>query len=383
MEFETWELAESYLDEYAKQQGFCFRKKRRIQDSNDNTITRRKTYECSHAQIHEAQKAILAENRRDRDSEMIGCPWHINLAFPKSSNSVQINSIIGEHNHDMNPLITVIAPKFRKLTEKMLEKVKFWTIQGKMGITTQYNLLVALFSDKVINKKDLSNAIQQFKKQVKPSKNDACQMLTELYLKKDDDPRWIVKPRFDIGERRLNSLFWMSPDQINAYERYHDIIIIDTTSKTNQFDMILMLVIVVDNNFRNLIVAAAILEDETEATFSWVLQELKNSCDVTPTALYSDADPALILAVKKNYPETHHFHCIFHIDLNLRKKLKGKLYDQFESFRTKFLTMRNSLCQKKFEIEWEKLVNEFPVCNQYLTKVLYLCKNSWANYAIN
>ncbi|CAB4481899.1 unnamed protein product [Rhizophagus irregularis] len=171
---------------------------------------------------------------------MIGCPWHINLAFPKFSNGVRINSIIGKHNHEMNPHISEIAPRFRKLTDKMLEKVKFWTIQEKMGISTQYNLLVALFPDKVINKKDLSNAIQQFKKQVKPSKNDACQMLTELYLKKDDDPRWIIKLRFDVGERRLNSLFWMSPDQVNAYGKYHDIVIIDTTSRTNQFDMILM-----------------------------------------------------------------------------------------------------------------------------------------------
>ena len=181
-------------------------------------------------------------------------------------------------------------------------------------------MLVALFPDKVINKKDLSNAIQQFKKQAKPSKNDACQMLTELYLNKEDDPRWIIKPRFDFEERRLNSLFWMSPNQVNSYGKYHDIVIIDTTSKTNQFDMILMLVIVVDNNFRNLIVAAAILEDETEATFAWVLQELKNSCDVTPTALYSDADPALISAVKTNYLETQHFHCIFHIDEKNSKK---------------------------------------------------------------
>ena len=47
--------------------------------------------------------------------------------------------------------------------------------------------------------------------------------------------------------------------------------IVDITSKTNQFDMILILVIVVDNNFRNLIAAAAILEDEIEATFAWVL----------------------------------------------------------------------------------------------------------------
>jgi hypothetical protein len=128
MEFETWELAETYLDNYAKQQEFCFRKRRRIPDPLDNTITRHRTYECSYARIHEVQKVILAENRRDRDSEMIGCPWHINIAFPKSINGVRINNIVGEHNHDMNPLITEIAPKFRKLTDKMLENIKFWII---------------------------------------------------------------------------------------------------------------------------------------------------------------------------------------------------------------------------------------------------------------
>ena len=196
-----------------------------------------------------------------------------------------------------------------------------------MGIATQYNLLVASFPQKVINKKDLSNAIQRFKKQVKLDKNDACNMLITLYLKKDNDPRWIIKPRFEPDERRLNSLFWMFPDQVNVYNKYRDVVIVDTTSKTNQFDMILILVIVVDNNFQNLIIAAMLLEDETEATFTWVLQELKNSCDAFPIVLYSDANPALISSVRNNYPETRHLHCIFHINLNLRKKLKGKLRD--------------------------------------------------------
>ncbi|POG82649.1 hypothetical protein GLOIN_2v1762042 [Rhizophagus irregularis DAOM 181602=DAOM 197198] len=41
MKFETWELAKSYLDEYAKQNGFCFHKIRRVLDPNDNTIVRR------------------------------------------------------------------------------------------------------------------------------------------------------------------------------------------------------------------------------------------------------------------------------------------------------------------------------------------------------
>ena len=96
--------------------------------------------------------------------------------------------------------------------------------------------------------------------------------------------------------------------------------------------MILLIVTAIDNDFRNLIVAAALLEDETEVIFAWILDELKSACEIIPAVIYSDADSALISAIKTNYQETHLFHCIFHINLNLRKKLKGKLRDQFESF---------------------------------------------------
>ncbi|CAG8848732.1 19103_t:CDS:1, partial [Gigaspora margarita] len=54
--FDTWDIAEKYLNDYAKQQGFCLYKRRRALDSKDNTIIRRRTYECSHSGEHEAQK---------------------------------------------------------------------------------------------------------------------------------------------------------------------------------------------------------------------------------------------------------------------------------------------------------------------------------------
>ncbi|CAG8622557.1 5945_t:CDS:10, partial [Cetraspora pellucida] len=204
MKFSTWELAELYLTNYAKQEGFSFRKRRWI--------------------IHEPEKAILAEDRRDRDSKMIDCSWHINLTFPKTVKEVCINSIL--------------------------------------DLPTQYNLLVASFPGHIINRKDLSNAIQQFKSQAKLSKNDA---------------------------------------------------------------------------------SSAIIEDKTESTFTWVLQKLKNSCEIAPIVLYSDADSALLSA-----------------------KLKGTLHEQFRPFHTRFLEMRNTLCHKKFESKWENLINEYPACKSYL-----------------
>jgi len=134
------------LEDYGKQEGFSFRKRRRVNDPADSSITRRRTFECSHACAHEAEKTILMENRRDRESGMIGCPWHINLSFPKTAKGVRINNIIGEHNHPMNPLIVETAPRFRHLTDAMYEKIKFWTIEERLGGTTQYNLLAASFT---------------------------------------------------------------------------------------------------------------------------------------------------------------------------------------------------------------------------------------------
>ncbi|CAG8639546.1 19278_t:CDS:2, partial [Racocetra fulgida] len=42
MEFETWDIAKSYFENYAKQEGFSFRKRRCYNDPADNTIARLK-----------------------------------------------------------------------------------------------------------------------------------------------------------------------------------------------------------------------------------------------------------------------------------------------------------------------------------------------------
>ncbi|CAB4424035.1 unnamed protein product [Rhizophagus irregularis] len=70
----------------------------------------------------------------------------------------------------------------------------------------------------------------------------------------------------------------------------------------------------------------------------------------------------------------------FSLYLSYRTEFKK---DQFEPFHAKFLAMHNSLCPKKFETGWEKPINEFSACEQYLTKVLYPCKKSWARFTIN
>ena len=115
--------------------------------------------------------------------------------------------------------------------------------------------------------------------------------------------------------------------------------------------MMLCIITVIDNNYRTRIVACAIIEDETLDTYQWILDSILTETGVSPRIVFSDSDPSLIRSIKDIFPNAHHLICIFHIDLNLRKKLKGKLGSQFEEFHHKFYACWNSLCKKLFELQ--------------------------------
>ena len=130
-----------------------------------------------------------------------------------------------------------------------------------------YPLLKHDYPDQPIHKKDLYNAVYQFRQKNNPGDADASQMLQQLLKWKDSDPLWIVKPQLEPVSRKLNSLFWMSPMQRELYNKYNDVVILNTTYNTNRFQMMLCIVTVVDNNYKTRIVACAIIEDETLDTY--------------------------------------------------------------------------------------------------------------------
>ncbi|CAB5357843.1 unnamed protein product [Rhizophagus irregularis] len=143
----------------------------------------------------------------------------------------------------MNPLIAEMAPKFRKFTLEMITNVEFYVKHGIFSITQIYPLLQAKYPDHLILKKNLYNIIQKVKKQ--------------------QQPEWFFEFCLFENDQKLTSLIWISPDQCSYYIRFHEVLIFDCTARTNHYDMVLCLFLVVDNNTRS----SALLEDETENSF--------------------------------------------------------------------------------------------------------------------
>ncbi|UZO09723.1 uncharacterized protein OCT59_029938 [Rhizophagus irregularis] len=122
---------------------------------------------------------------------------------------ISITSIIGQHNHSMIADAQLYIPKYRRLSDDVIEKINFYVTKGNMGAKQIYPLLVAGFPDQYIHKRDLYNMIQKFKSPLTNRYGDAQNMINKLFELKDQEPGWIIHTRLDPFDNRLvgNSLF--------------------------------------------------------------------------------------------------------------------------------------------------------------------------------
>ncbi|CAG8578859.1 19649_t:CDS:2, partial [Gigaspora rosea] len=127
-----------------------------------------------------SNKVVDISRQRNRISVKISCSWHINLSQPKSSPVVIITSIIGEHNHQLQPDIALYALKYRKLSSEILEQIKFYVTNGNMESKQIFPLLTAQFTSHTIHKNDLYNAVQRFRKPLNQCHGEAQQFVKYL-----------------------------------------------------------------------------------------------------------------------------------------------------------------------------------------------------------
>ncbi|CAB4397966.1 unnamed protein product [Rhizophagus irregularis] len=221
--FETFEEVEKYLKQYCEQKGFEYCK-RRVEYDNDN-IVRKRTYECTKAAQYQPRKDKDPEKHRQRSSGSISCQWHLNVTCPKSTEVIKISTIVNEHNHPLNPNIMIHGVQFRRFSEEMKSDIlEYLTAVPTMGAQTIYRLLTKKYPDIYIHRKNLYNAIQEVRRCKRiEEKDDAENMLQDLYNLQKEDPGWVIETRIIGNDFRLGSVLWMSPQQVQLWMRFHDV----------------------------------------------------------------------------------------------------------------------------------------------------------------
>jgi hypothetical protein len=190
-----------------------------------------------------------------------------------------------------------------------------------------------LFPNQLFLTQDLSNAIQKIKREKKVNASDASQLLKFLLNQQKEDPTMFIQPLINKDSNRLCGIFWMTGNQIIMWSRYSDVILYDDTSRTNKYNYLLSLFILVDNEGKLCLGAQIFLNDETQESYEWVLQQTLDATGSEPHVFITDMDPAMDAACQNIYKKTYHMHCIWHLSQNLPKRLRSKLGPtNFKSF---------------------------------------------------
>ncbi|GBC14148.2 protein FAR1-RELATED SEQUENCE 5-like [Rhizophagus irregularis DAOM 181602=DAOM 197198] len=341
--FHNWDRVANFMKKYAATKGHGVRigGGGRV-DKTTQEITKR-TYLCRHA-----GKAKSKSSKRQTSSCRVECPWRVNIWAKKSKGCLEVTTLHDQHvGHELHPSAIKFVPTLRKLSDEIMEEIRFLTVVAKADATIQYRIIREKFKIR-IHRPDLYNAISKFRRESTPGEADAGILLKRLHEKKIEDPRWVVSMKLDPITSSLTHLFWMSPEQQILWLRYHDVIMHDNTCKTNRYNRPLSIFVTPDNNLKTRIVAQAIVDDETQFSYEWVFQCVKEATGISPKVFVTDSDPAVSGAVATLFSDTFHMHCIWHIGQNLPKQLKGKLGSNFDNFMKDFYMTRNSLTEKQF-----------------------------------
>ncbi|CAB5191174.1 unnamed protein product [Rhizophagus irregularis] len=126
-------------------------------------------------------------------------------------------------------------------TKPMLDDIEWMCIYGHLKPLSIKRMLKAKYNRKIYNQ-DLYKVIYKHRKNnPQLGNNDVSQLFVYLETLKEKDPRWIIYKDWDHETNTLTRIFWMSPEQLETWHHYSDVILNDNTAKTNRQNLPLRL----------------------------------------------------------------------------------------------------------------------------------------------
>ena len=119
--------------------------------------------------------------------------------------------------------------------------------------------------------------------------------LTELQRR---DPDFFFKYMVD-GEGHLKGLFWCDSQCLLDYEAFGDVVVFDSTYKTNRYNLPLVPFVGVNHHRSTVIFGCGIISHENIESYVWLLSTLsKAMIQKHPISVITDGDLAMQRAIR-------------------------------------------------------------------------------------
>ncbi|XP_057808592.1 protein FAR1-RELATED SEQUENCE 5-like [Salvia miltiorrhiza] len=207
---------------------------------------------------------------------------------------------------------------------------------------------------------------------------DAQTLLNILEDQSAENDDFFYRVRLD-EDGRLSHVFWRDSMMKDDFTIFGDVMVFDTTYRTNKYNLICAPFVGLNNYKKNVMFGCAFLSNEKIETFVWLFETFKKSMGgPSPISLFTDQDLAMSKAIEKVFPQTRHRLCIWHLHQNAQSHL-GKLksdktfYDAFQRCIT------GCIDSYDFEECWKAIVENHNLQNNSWIQRLYELREKWSN----
>ncbi|KAK1618754.1 hypothetical protein QYE76_024271 [Lolium multiflorum] len=332
MTFPSEEAAFEFYNSYAKDNGFSIRLDK-VRYSKKITRHRRyRRFLCSRE--GERDPKLMTEeghSRRLRPLSRCNCEAHMTVKLNEKLGIWYVDSFDDKHSHTpARPDETPFLWSHRKIREHQKAEI---LAMGAAGIR-KHTIMDSMISRSGwyggvgYVRRDLYNLCSKEKRKLL-AKGDAATTIGIMLSRKEKDPSFYFDYDLD-KEGRLKRMFWCDSQSVQDYEDYGDVLVFDSTYKMNRYRMPFIPFVGLNNHRRTTVFGCAIVSDETEETYVWLLQTfLKAMCQKKPLSVITDADSAMIRAIRTVFPDVWHRICSWHVEKNMKIHLSHKSLGEF------------------------------------------------------
>ncbi|KAL8482876.1 hypothetical protein ACS0TY_025784 [Phlomoides rotata] len=252
-------------------------------------------------------------------SKRIGCPARLN-AIRKDDGFWVISKTFMEHNHDLDPTMSILMHAHRKINVQ-LEANDIASIRPSKNI---YLCEVQAGGPDKIGciPRDCKNFIDN-RRRFRLGVGDA-EAIRKLFARLQHRDRNFLNLIDIDDEGILRNVLWIHPRSRVAYEYFNDVVSFDTTYLVNRYEMPFGAFVVFIHHDQSILLGCALLTQETIDSFKWLFENwIEAMGGVHPKAILTDQCESIKGAVRDVLQNTFHRYCIWHIMSKLPKRFKG------------------------------------------------------------
>ncbi|XP_074293112.1 protein FAR1-RELATED SEQUENCE 5-like [Silene latifolia] len=376
---DKWEEIYEMYRKHSQAVSFSIRKATSRRANGPGTLEIERYFVCSCEGKHGNGLPQIALNQ-SRNAAITRCECRAGLRSQLNEDGQwEVLQHITDHNHALTPTQWQQHHRSeRRISDAEAETIRALT-EALVRPSVQYKVATVAAGGEAFvghTKRDHINFVHRLKSKAIEG-GDAATLVNLLTKRQAEDPGFFFRVQFN-EEGRLCHLFWCDSMMREDYRLYHDVLIFDTTYRTNRYNLICGAFVGINNHWSNVMFGCAFLSDEKEESFQWLFNVFNEAMgdDLRPVSIFTNQDKAMTNALESVYPQSRHRLCQWHIQQNAISHFGTLKHDR--PFQNMFNQCLNGcFSETEFEATWRTMTTEYGLDNHPWFNRLYSLRTKW------